>query len=298
MGMVFNIQKFCLQDGPGIRTTVFLKGCPLHCAWCHNPESHFEKSIVLYDREKCVACGRCGETCQNRAHVFEIEHTIDREKCITCGACVEVCGYDALELAGKEMTVDEVILEVLKDRAFYENSGGGLTLSGGEPLLQFDFSYELLRQARLNGINTCVETCGFASTEKIIKIAEVTDFFLYDWKLTDDRLHKEYTGVSNSLILKNLQMIDSLGAKIVLRCPIIPEINDTEQHFEGIARVANSLKNILRVEVEPYHSLGNEKYRKIGLSKDPKGFKLPDSAQIENWINRIQQQTNVEVKKA
>lgn len=298
MGMVFNIQKFCLQDGPGIRTTVFLKGCPLHCAWCHNPESHFEKSIVLYDREKCVACGRCGETCQNRAHVFEIEHTIDREKCISCGACVEVCGYDALELAGKEMTVDEVILEVLKDRAFYENSGGGLTLSGGEPLLQFDFSYELLRQARLNGINTCVETCGFASTEKIIKIAEVTDFFLYDWKLTDDRLHKEYTGVSNSLILKNLQMIDSLGAKIVLRCPIIPEINDTEQHFEGIARVANSLKNILRVEVEPYHSLGNEKYRKIGLSKDPKGFKLPDSAQIENWINRIQQQTNVEVKKA
>ena len=298
MGMVFNIQKFCLQDGPGIRTTVFLKGCPLHCAWCHNPESHFEKSIVLYDKEKCVACGRCGETCQNRAHVFEIEHTIDREKCISCGACVEVCGYDALELAGKEMTVDEVILEVLKDRAFYENSGGGLTLSGGEPLLQFDFSYELLRQARLNGINTCVETCGFASTEKIIKIAEVTDFFLYDWKLTDDRLHKEYTGVSNSLILKNLQMIDSLGAKIVLRCPIIPEINDTEQHFEGIARVANSLKNILRVEVEPYHSLGNEKYRKIGLSKDPKGFKLPDSAQIENWINRIQQQTNVEVKKA
>lgn len=197
MGIVFNIQKFCLQDGPGIRTTVFLKGCPLHCAWCHNPESHSEKSCVLYDKEKCVGCGKCGETCQNGAHAFTTEHTVDREKCITCGACVKACDNDALELVGKEMSVDEVLSEVLKDRAFYENSGGGLTLSGGEPLLQFDFSYEVLRQARLNGINTCVETCGFTSTEKITKIAQVTDVFLYDWKLTDDELHKRYTGVSN-----------------------------------------------------------------------------------------------------
>lgn len=254
-GIVFNIQKFCINDGPGIRTTVFLKGCPLRCKWCHNPESHFSQTEVMKENG-------------NR------------------------------ELCGTYMSVQEVIDEVLKDKVFYSNSGGGLTLSGGEPLMQIDFACELLKQAKQNGIHTCIETCGFAKTEDILRIAEYTDIFLYDWKLTDDSLHKKYTGVSNGAILDNLLRIDSIGAKIIIRCPIIPSVNDTQEHFTGIAQVANALANILAVEIEPYHSLGNNKYKKLGKSEAVPKFKMPDEEQVEYAITQIQKYTEIAVKKA
>ena len=254
-GMIFNIQKFCLNDGPGIRTTVFFKGCSLRCEWCHNPESHSCHTEVMYENGK-----------------------------------EEICGV--------YMTVPEIIDEVLKDKVFYENSGGGLTLSGGEPLMQVAFAYELLRQAKRNGIHTCVETCGFAKTEEVLKIAEVTDVFLYDWKLTDEKSHEKYTGVSNRLIKHNLKAIDAVGKKIVLRCPIIPGVNDTEDHFCGIANIANTLENILAIEIVPYHSLGNDKYKKLGKAEAIINFEQPEGQQVKNWMKQIQKYTNVVVKRA
>ena len=196
------------------------------------------------------------------------------------------------------MSVQEVFNEVLKDKVFYDNSGGGLTLSGGEPLMQFDFAYELLRKAKMNGIHTCIETCGFAKTEDILKIAKYTDVFLYDWKLSNDQLHKEYIGMSNRQILENLRAIDAANAKIILRCPIIPDVNDTEEHFLGITSVANSLNNILTVEIEPYHSLGNSKYKKLGKTEKCQAFQQPTEQEVETWITKIQKHTKAVVKKA
>lgn len=252
MGIIFNIQKFCVNDGPGIRTTVFFKGCPLRCRWCHNPESQSCEQEPMSENEMC----------------------------------------------GKQMTVQEVMDEVLKDKIFYENSGGGLTLSGGEPLMQFDFAYELLKEAKKENVHTCIETCGFCQKEKILKIAEVTDVFLFDWKITDSKLHKEYIGADNDVILENLKAIDSLNSKIILRCPIIPKVNDTEDHFNGIAKVANSLKNILAIEIEPYHSLGSNKYEKLGLSPEKHIFDVPTESETEKWIKKIQRHTKINVKKA
>lgn len=254
-GLIFNLQKFCINDGPGIRTTVFLKGCPLRCAWCHNPESHSSEIQIMKENGKDILCG-------------------------------------------KYVEVEEVIEEVLKDEVFYNNSGGGLTLSGGEPLLQFDFAYALLRMAKQKGLHTCLETCGFTETEKILKIAEFTDIFLYDWKLTNDLLHKEYTGVSNQRILKNLKAIDSAGSNVILRCPIIPGVNDNEEHFLGIEQLANQLENVIAIDVEPYHPLGTDKYKRIGKAEQAQTFETPSENQVIDWIERIKKYTKVVVKKA
>ena len=297
-GNVFNIQKFCTNDGPGIRTTVFLKGCPLHCEWCHNPESQKRETQLLFDASKCVNCGRCVQVCPVNAQYFKDTHEIDRSKCVACGECCKVCPTDALELAGKEMSIQEVMEEVLSDKIFYDNSGGGMTLSGGEPLLQFDFAYELLRQAKANGLHTCIETCGFVPTEKIKQAAAYIDMFLFDWKVTDDTLHKRYTGGSNALILQNLRMLDAQGAKIVLRCPIIPDVNDTGEHFKGIAALANSLRNVSAVEIEPYHSLGNSKYQKLDEDTTPTVFRTPADEEVERWIDDIGKLTYLKVQKA
>lgn len=297
-GLLFNIQKFCVNDGPGIRTTVFFKGCPLRCKWCHNPESHLYKSELLYDADNCIQCGRCGSVCLQNAHSFEGVHRIDRDKCLSCGACTDECCSNAIELAGKEMSIQEVMTEVIKDKVFYDNSGGGLTLSGGEPLMQCEFAYELLKQAKQNGIHTCIETCGFAKTEDILKIAKFTDIFLYDWKLTNDGQHKEYTGVSNGPILDNLKALDAIGTNIILRCPIIPNINDNEAHFQGIANIANSFKSIFAIEIEPYHSLGNAKYVKLGNTDAIHCYSIPSKGQVEDWIAQIQKKTDVIVKLA
>lgn len=298
MGTIFNIQKFSINDGPGIRTTVFMKGCPLNCLWCHNPESKSRKTEIFFDARKCVGCRSC-EVCPYGCHVFtDTEHIFNREKCIACGKCAAECYTDALELVGTEKSVEEIIAEVMKDEAFYENSGGGMTLSGGEPMFQFDFTYELLKRAKENGLHTCIETCGFAKWEQYEKIAELVDIFLFDYKETDPGKHKEFTGVTNELILENLKKLDEKGCKTVLRCPIIPGLNDTDEHFTGIAKTANSLRNVLEINVEPYHPLGKGKSEMLGKEYFSDDLSFADDNAVKEWIEKISSQTEVTVKKA
>jgi len=296
---IFNIQKFCVNDGPGIRTTVFFKGCPLNCVWCHNPESKKAVPEVFYNESKCIKCGKCMAKCGKDAHSFTSEcHIYDREKCIVCGECCDYCPTEALEVAGYKITVEEALREVMKDKVFYDNSGGGLTVSGGEPMMQFEFVLELMKRAKEEGLHTCMETCGFADAEKYRKIAEYTDIFLFDYKITDPEEHKKYTGVSNEKILSNLFMLDDMGKNTVLRCPIIPTVNDTDEHLAAIAKTANKLKNVLEVNIEPYHPLGSGKSEMLGKDYVLKDLTFPEEDTVKGWIAQIQEKTSVTVKKA
>ena len=217
-GIVFDIQKFSIHDGPGIRTNVFLKGCPLSCLWCHNPESARFQPELFYRDDKCVGCGACVGACPADCHAVTAEgHLFDRAACVACGACAEVCPTGALEMCGREMTVDEVMAEVLRDRPFYETSGGGMTVSGGEPFARFPFLLELLKAAKEAGLDTAVETSGFTAPAQIAEAAPYIDTFLYDYKETDPEKHRAFTGVDNAPILENLALLDTLGARVILR---------------------------------------------------------------------------------
>ena len=298
-GTIFNIQKFCVNDGPGIRTTVFVKGCPLNCLWCHNPESKSTHTDILYDPRKCIGCGACASACRKGGHfVDENGHLYTRTNCDRCGDCAKVCYAGALESSGYPITVEDALAEVLKDEIFYQNSGGGLTVSGGEPLAQPAFTRALLAAAKEKGLHTCVETCGFAPEETIRALAPLVDIFLFDYKLTDPQLHKKYTGVTNENILHNLFLLDGLGCATVLRCPIIPTVNDTPEHFAGIAATANRLHHVLGIDIEPYHPLGSGKAALLGKDYPLQDLTFPANETVEEWINTIQSQTAVPVKKA
>lgn len=298
-GIIFNIQKFSINDGPGIRTTVFMKGCPLNCIWCHNPESKSGKKEVFYDERKCSGCRRCGDVCSEGCHFFDAPvHDYDRTKCVVCGKCADVCYNQALENVGEEKTVDEVLSEVMKDKIFYDNSGGGITLSGGEPMYQAEFAYELLKKSKEYGLHTCIETCGFANEENYRKIAEYVDIFLFDYKETDPTLHKEYTGVDNKLILDNLRMLSDMGKSVVLRCPIIPGLNDRSDHFDGIAHIANTYSNITEINIEPYHPLGSGKAKMLGKEYVLSELTFPADDTVKEWIDIIAAKVKIEVKKA
>ena len=294
---VFDIQRFSVHDGPGIRTTVFLKGCPLNCIWCHNPESKSSRPEIMIYGKSCVGCGECLNACLGKLHKFDDKlHTVDRVSCNGCGKCASACVSGAITLCGKEMSAAEVLSEVVRDKSFYDNSGGGVTVSGGEPLMHTDFCYALFTLAKGEGISTACETSGFGKWENLERLASVTDIFLFDYKETSAERHREYTGMDNSLILDNLARLDSIGAKIVLRCPIIPGLNDREEHFLGIADVANRHPSILRVELEPYHSLGKSKADAIGKDYPLSDMKSVSKDDAEVWLEAISKHTEKEIK--
>jgi glycyl-radical enzyme activating protein len=287
-GMVFDIHRTSLHDGPGIRTAVFLKGCPLRCTWCHNPESQSRMKEISFRPESCAACGDCVKTCQHGAHqIVDNIHIYDRSLCEQCGDCVETCLYEALKLAGREQTVEDVMAVVLRDRPFYEQSGGGLTVTGGEPMLQPEFTLELLKAAKAEGLHTCLDTCGWASQRAYEQILPVVDLFLFDYKATDPEIHKELTGVSNELILSNLDFLVRQGARLRLRCPLIPGINDTPEHLAGIAALAENYPEIEGVDLMAYHNVGNAKYERYGLENPLPGLKTTDEAAGKAWLDTL-----------
>ena len=262
---IVNIQRFCTHDGPGIRTTVFLKGCPLSCLWCQNPESRESSRELSFNRVVCSLCGNCVGACQNRAHhIAGHDHSLDRSRCRRCFRCVEVCPTGALEIVGQDMTVDEVLREVVKDRVFYDASGGGVTLSGGEPVASLDFVLALLSAVRKVGIHTCVETSGYGAREDLLNLSRFVDLFLWDIKSTNDEDHFRHTCVRRQPILDNLRAVDEAGVKIVLRCPLVSEMNMTREHFDNIAALAVNLRNCMGVQLLPYHSFGIVKAEQIG----------------------------------
>lgn len=297
-GIIFNLQRFSTNDGPGIRTTVFLKGCPLNCLWCHNPESKTVRPEVMFNDSRCVGCGNCVQVCPHKGHTFtEQGHQINRKDCTGCGTCVRECP-GALELMGKQMTAEQVLREVLKDRPFYEQSGGGLTVSGGEPFAQPHFLLELLKEAKEEGLHVCVETCGYTKKEHLLEAVPYVDLFLYDWKESDPQRHRAYTGVDNDRILENLQALNEIGAHIILRCPIIPGYNDRSDHFTKIAALAEQFTAITRIDIEPYHPLGREKSRQLGKEYPLQELGFPEEIQIQSWIDAIRMKTDCPVKRA
>jgi len=289
-GRIFDIQRFCIHDGPGIRTTVFLKGCALRCKWCSNPESQGAGPLLAFTAERCVGCGACAVACKAGAIRTDARTQLDRRCCTLCGECVTACQSAALEVIGRDVTVHEVISTVLRDRDYYEASGGGVTLSGGEPLFQPTFAEALLRAAKAQGIHCCIETAGFAEWRDIERIMPFVDLFLYDYKETDRRLHQEFTGQPPDRILANLRALHSAGANIVVRCPMIPRHNARKAHLDGIAALAHQLPHLKGVEVLPYHRLGSAKLARFGIaSRMQPGIQEPNRETVHAWTDYLRQ---------
>lgn len=277
--LICDIKRFAVHDGDGIRTTVFLKGCPLNCVWCHNPESISTKPQTGFYEHKCIGCGECVTVCPQNAHKMESgNHIFDRELCVGCGKCEAVCLGNALKLYGREYTAEELLPLLLEDRDFYDNSGGGVTISGGECLLHADFCAELLKALKKENIHTAVDTCGFISREALDTVMPYTDIFLYDMKAFDEDIHIKCTGQSNKRILDNLGYLDKKGMKIEIRIPYVPNYNSEE--INKIFDFLKSLKNIWKIRVLAYHNYAASKYKALSLENTlPK--KVPNEAEIE-----------------
>ena len=281
-GKVFDIKRYSIHDGPGIRTTVFLKGCSLRCLWCHNPESVDPGPELMHWPGRCSRCYACIEVCPKGAIAKDAAGAvvIDRNACDLCGKCAEACLYDAMQMVGREMSVEDVLAEVEKDRVFYEQSGGGLTLSGGDPFVQSAFAEALLDGCRARGIRTAVDTAGFSKNGVLDRMASKTDLILYDLKCMDDARHKELTGVSNVPIIDNLKRLAAGRTEVWVRIPLVPGVNDDDENIRRTIAFLSSLKTIRRVGILPYHSGGLEKARRIGQESHFRKFETPSEERI------------------
>ena len=281
-GVIFDIKKYAIHDGPGIRTTVFFKGCPLACRWCHNPEGINIESERIYHRERCIGCGECIQICPQKVLIQTAEGVFSNPaKCVRCRACAEHCPSEAVEFIGQKMTVAEVVRQIEKDIAFYDESGGGITLSGGEPLMQPEFLLELLDACADLDLHRIVDTTGYADAKLMLNVAEKTDLFLYDLKLMDDDKHREFTGVSNEQILNNLKLLAQNAARIQVRIPIIPGINDDTENIERTGDFVSSLSGVEQVSILPFHNSARAKYGRLGMECISSDIETPTEAQLK-----------------
>ena len=283
-GNIIKISRFCTDDGPGIRTVVFLKGCLLNCIWCHNPESQRNEPEIMYDSKKCVNCKRCYKVCNKGCHTFdEHTHAFHSEKCCACGECITVCQAKAIEVVGKKVSANEVLEEIEKDSIFYQTSNGGVTISGGEPLYQPEFTSGILKLCKEKGIHTAIETSGFASEQALKKVLKYCDLVLFDIKETNEENHKKFTGVSLAHIIKNLELINEQGIEFVVRLPIIPGLNDRKEHFDKVKSLAKNMQFCKGIEVMPYHSLGMYKYELLQREYLCSDISEPDNETFTKW---------------
>lgn len=277
---IFDIKRFAVHDGDGIRTTVFFKGCPLSCVWCHNPEGIEYKPQLAYYKHKCINCGECINVCPTGSHFIQDNmHTFNRDTCIACNKCTSACLKGALSFYGSKMTVEELLPLLLEDKDFYDNSNGGVTLSGGECLTQPDFCEALLKKLKAQNIHTAVDTCGLVTKDVLDKVMPYTDIFLYDLKAYDEDIHIKGTGQSNRIILENLKYLDSCGKPVEIRIPYVPQYNSDQ--IEKIAEFLKTLNNITKVRVLPYHNFAGGKYEALGM-KNTLPLTLPTSDEIDN----------------
>ncbi len=289
-GKIFNIMKYSIHDGPGIRTTVFFKGCPLNCQWCHNPEGQGFGQELMYRIDQCVGCGKCLEICPSGATTStDGKLGYLRNICTACGECCTVCHAGVRELVSKEMSVSEVMSEIEKDVIFYDESGGGVTFSGGEAMMQPEFLLEILKNCRKKEIHTAVETCGFVSLDSLQMISEYVDLFLYDIKLMDREKHQNLTGVPNELILSNLHWLAEHHTKVIVRVAIIPGINDDEEAIRLIGEFVTSLKWVSEIHCLPYHKAGVDKYQRLGLVYCLPDVQSPDNTRMKEIVRELEQ---------
>ena len=290
-GIVFNMQKFSVHDGPGIRTIVFMKGCPLSCKWCSNPESQNPQPIVMLNPRNCVKCGKCRTACKRSAVDYSLLGYIDRTKCVNCGCCAAACHYGALVLSGKAMNVGAVMAELKKDAVHYRRSGGGVTVSGGEPLMQADFTGEIIKASKLQGWHTAIETTGCATEESLLKVIPYVDLVLLDIKNIDSEVHRRDTGIANEGLLRNALTIAAMARQVIVRVPLIPGFNADARSIRLICEFAKYLRGVKEIHLLPYHKLGANKYESIGreYSMNP-ALKPPAESDIRQYSEIVTDQ--------
>lgn len=283
--LIFDIKRYAINDGPGIRITIFLKGCPLSCDWCHNPESQSTKMQKMYTNTKCIGCEKCVEACEQNACTLTPNGIVtDPNACILCGKCAEVCPTKATEMSGELQSIDQIVEAIERETVFFDQSNGGVTISGGEPLMHSDFLIKLLDACGEKNIHRVVDTTGFAKTKTLLEVAERTEHFLFDLKMMDDKKHKEYTGVGNEVILKNLKVLSESGASINIRIPLIKGVNDDDENIEQTARFIASLKGKKKkINILPYHGIAAKKYEKLGLLYNERSMAEP-SVEVQRKV--------------